>query len=144
MNKQKIIEYLKEYKYCLDWIEIYNDKANSNMGMSYSHSNTTKTNEVNSDVESKVLDKDEKWEEYKDKKKYIKSINKVLDKLPDDERMVIEHEFNLIDNDYYSKFPVGDVPHADLIANMPFSSPTYYKKRKNAYEILKNYMSAVI
>ena len=144
MNKEEIREHLKEYKYALDWIEIYNEKSQDNMGMSYSHSNTTKTNAVNSEVENKVIDRDEKYEKFQEKKEYVKSIEKVLDKLPEDQRKVIEHEFNIIDDDYYSKFPVGEIPHADLVANLPFSRRGFYRKRDKAYQVIKKHITAVV
>ena len=144
MNKKEIRKHLKEYKYALDWIEIYNDKAEDNMGMNYSHSNTTKTNAVNSEVENKVIDRDEKYDKFQEKKDYVKSIDKVLDKLPEDQRKVIKHEFNIIDDDYYSKFPVGEIPHADLVANSPFSRREFYRQRDKAYQLLGKYITAVL
>ena len=144
MKKGEIQSRLKEYKYALEWVELYSDKSQEDMGMSYSHSNTTKTNAVNSKVENTVVQKDEKWEEYQEKKNYIEKINRVLNKLPEDQRKVIEHEFNIIDDDYYSKFPVGEIPHADLVANSPFSRREFYRQRDKAYQLLEKYITAVL
>ena len=142
MKKETVRHYLKEYKYALDWIEIYDSKFEANMGMSYSHA-PGGSNQFNSDVENKVIDRDERYAEYQEKKEYVASIERVLDKLPADELIIIRHEFNLVGDEYYSKFPVGKIPNADLIANVPFSERTFYRKQKNAYTVIEKYLMAV-
>src|SRR6056297_1582856 len=94
MDKKLVKKHMQRYKLYSDWIEIYNDQLTSGMGMSYEGVGG-KSEGFNSDVENKVIKRDEKYKEYKDKKQYIELIDKVLDKLTDHERIIIEMKYNL-------------------------------------------------
>ena len=143
MTKNEVRKHLKEYKYALDWIDIYNEKLESNMGVSFSHDGGYGGHKFHSDVEDKVLDREYRNKEYDEKKKFIRCMEKVLSKLPKDARLVIHHEYNIIKDDYYQTHQVGKIPVDDIIANLPFEKEKYYDVRALAYALLCNFMTAI-
>jgi len=123
---------MQKYKLYSDWIEIYNDQLTSGMGMSYEGVGG-KSEGFNSDVENKVIKRDEKYQEYKDKKQYIELIDKILNKLDDYERKIIEMKFNLEDRDRLKQYRVGEVPDYEI-----YNSSEFYYQRAEYYNIKKS------
>src|SRR6056297_1005447 len=132
MDKKLVKKHMQRYKLYSDWIEIYNDQLTSGMGMSYEGVGG-KSEGFNSDVENKVIKRDEKYQEYKDKKQYIELIDKVLNKLDDYERKIIEMKFNLEDRDRLKQYRVGEVPDFEI-----YNSSEFYYERTKYYSVLKD------
>ena len=131
---------MQRYKLYSDWIEIYNDQLTSGMGMSYEGVGG-KSEGFNSDVENKVIKRDEKYKEYKDKKQYIELIDKVLDKLTDHERIIIEMKYNLRNKKKLKKYQTtpDKVIYSD--DSFEYERRKYYDIKDSAYskatELLK-------
>jgi len=127
MDKKLVKKHMQRYKLYSDWIEIYNDQLTSGMGMSYEGVGG-KSEGFKSDVENKVIKRDEKYKEYKDKKQYIELIDKVLDKLTDHERIIIEMKYNIDDIDYLKQHQ--HVPDWEI-----YNSERFHYERRNYYNI---------
>ena len=133
---------MQRYKLYSDWIEIYNDQLTSGMGMSYEGVGG-KSEGFNSDVENKVIKRDEKYKEYKDKKQYIELIDKVLDKLTDHERIVIEMKYNINDEDYLKQYQ--HVPDWEIYNSERFhyERRSYYKIKTKAYNKMTELLGSI-
>jgi len=140
MDKKLVKKHMQRYKLYSDWIEIYNDQLTSGMGMSYEGVGG-KSEGFKSDVENKVIKRDEKYKEYKDKKQYIELIDKVLDKLTDHERIIIEMKYNLRNKKKLKKYQItpDKVIYSD--DSFEYERRKYYDIKDSAYskatELLK-------
>jgi len=135
---------LQKYKRYADWVDIYNGNIQAGMGMSY-EGISVKSNENTSDVENKVLKREENYEEYKEKLQYIDAVEAILDKLDDYERFIITKKFNLNDEDYLKQFKTGEVPNVEIYSHPRFhySRREYFRIKKRALRKLKELLKLI-
>jgi len=142
MRKTRVKEILIDYRKNMDWLSLYEET--SSVGASVICGNSGDGMITGSQPEDDVMERQDKREEYEKRKQFNQLVEKVLDKLPEEERMIIEHKYNLIGNEYYGQFEIGGIPVTDIVANLPFCQQTYYKKRKNALSLLCELFDAVM
>ena len=142
MRKTRVKEILTQYRKNMDYIQLYEET--SSVGASVVGGNSGDGMIQGSQPEDDCVRRQEKREEYENRKQFNEIVDKVLNKLPADERLVIEHEYNLIENEYYRQYEIGGIPVTDLVEQLPFSQKTYYKRHRNAMQLLQDMLSAVI
>ena len=142
MRKTRVKEILTQYRKNMDYIQLYEET--SSVGASFVSGNSGDGMITGSQPEGDCIRRQDKREEYEKRKQFNKIVDKVLNKLPADERLVIEHEYNLIENEYYRQYEIGGIPVTDLVEQLPFSQKTYYKRHRNAMQLLQDMLSAVI
>lgn len=130
---KKVRAKLRKYKRHLDWIDVFEGNIESNMGMSY-ESVPAKTNENNSDVENKVINREKYYDEYIEKREYCNVIEDILNKLTDYERQIIAMKFNLNDEDRFKQYMIGEVPDYEIYNSrrFPYERTEYYKIKRRA------------
>lgn len=141
MNRVKVKSILTQYRQNMDWLSLYEEI--SSVGGSFVSMGDKSGMITGSQPENDAVRKYDKKDEYEKRKKYNKIIELVLDKLPEEERMVIDHEYNLMQNEYYNKFGILEIPVCDIVANLPFERKKYWQKKNSAYKILKENLSVI-
>ncbi|AZO96152.1 hypothetical protein [Halocella sp. SP3-1] len=126
---------LVKYKDYKDWLDIFEEKCAMDMGIRYSHSPKSITNNFHSTTENQVLKREEDREEYKEKQAYVDLVNSILDKLTVPEKFIIDRKFNLINDDFYKRFQPGKVPDAEIYTceDFPYERAYYIKIKLKAY-----------
>ena len=141
MNKTKVKSILAKYRKNMDWLSLYEET--SSVGASFVSGNSGDGMITGSQPENDVVRRQDKRQEYEERKKYNKMIEKVLDKLPADERLVINYQYNLVNDEYLNQYDILGIPIAEMLAYLPFERRTYYAKEDNAYNILCELFSAI-
>ena len=142
MRKTRVKEILTQYRKNMDYIQLYEEISST--GASFVSGNSGDGMITGSQPEDDCIRRQDKREEYEKRKQFNEIVEMVLDKLPEEERMILEHKYNLIGNEYYSQFEIGGIPVTDIVANLPFCQQTYYKKRKSAMSLLCELFDAVM
>ena len=141
MRKTKVKEILTQYRKNMDYIELYEET--SSVGASFVSICSNDGIPTGSKTENDVVRRSEKEKEYEKRKQYNELVEKVLDKLPEDERQVIDYQYNLVDDPYLNQYDILRIPICEMVAYLPFEKDTFYKKRENAYNLLADLMEAV-
>ena len=141
MRKTRVKEILTQYRKNLDYIQLYEETSST--GASFVSGNSGDGMITGSQPEDDVMERQDKREEYEKRKQFNELVDKVLEKLPEDQRLVIEYKYNLAGIDYLSQFEILQIPVKDIVAYLPFSEPTYYKKDKKAHKNLCELLEAV-
>ena len=141
MNKTKVKSILVKYRKNMDWLSLYEET--SSVGASVVGGNSGDGMITGSQPEGDCMRRQDKREEYEERKKYNKIIEKVLDKLPDDQRLVVDYKYNLADIEYLNQFEILQIPVKDIVSYLPFSEATYYKVDKKAHDNLCELFDAV-
>ena len=141
MNKNKVKSILVKYRKNMDWLSLYEEI--SSVGASFVGVGDKGGMITGSQPENDAVKRHNKADEYEERKAYNEIIELVLDKLPEEERMVIDHEYNLMQNEYYNKFGILEIPVSDIVANLPFERRKYYQKLDSAYTTLKEKLSVI-
>jgi len=145
MSKELVLKYLRKYRNYQDWLELYDEKITSNMAVSYDDVRVQETESRDSSVDKAAIRRDRQSEEFYKKNEYVKLVNMALQKLLPPERLILEHKFNLINNQEYENYRVGYIPDVEIYSNseIPFKKDKYYKHKKNAYRRFADLITAI-
>ena len=141
MRKTKVKEILTQYRKNMDYISLYEET--SSVGASVVGGNSGDGMITGSQPEDDCMRRQDKREEYEKRKQFNELVEKVLDKLPREQRKVIKHKYNLIDKPEYGEYDIGNIPVSEIVYNLPFEHPKYYKELKKAYNNLADLFDAI-
>ena len=142
MRKTRVKEILTQYRKNMDYIQLYEET--SSVGASVVGGNSGDGMITGSQPEGDCMRRQDKREEYEKRKQFNELVELVLLKLPEEQRMVIEHTYNFVDNHEYGKYEIGGIPEQDIIYNLPFERKKYYNKLNQAYKNLQDKLPAVM
>ena len=141
VRKTRVKEILIDYRKNMDWLSLYEET--SSVGASVVGGNSGDGMIQGSQPEGDCMRRQDKREEYEKRKEYNELVDKALDKLPEDQRLVIKYKYNLADIDYLNQFEILQIPVKDIVAYLPFCEATYYKVNKKAHNNLCELFEAI-
>ena len=141
MRKTRVKEILTQYRKNMDYISLYEET--SSVGASVVGGNSGDGMITGSQPEGDCMRRQDKREEYEKRKEFNEAVDKTLEKLSTDQKEAIKYRYNLVDDDYLNNFDSTCKPAKEVIAYLPYSKSTFYRKEKEAYQKLAELFEAV-